>query len=104
MDDEAPSLGEHVKEIRERIEEPKHPAGSPSATSSDETVSPARRSPDPAVQTVTGATRRPRKRRSRRRSSKGVAKGSLGPRPVWRVSKASGKPWGGSGELAIVTT
>jgi hypothetical protein len=59
--------------------------GFPSATRIDDTVSPAGRSDEYAVQTVTGAGRRPRNRRSSLRSSSGGRNGWS----LWIVTQTS---------------
>src|SRR4030095_4383397 len=58
---------------------PSRRAGSPSATSSEETVRPAPPATSPAVHTVTGASSRPRSRRAGARRPAGGANGGSAP-------------------------
>ena len=104
VDDEASSLDEHVEELRQRIEEPKHLGG---VTLRDQ----QRRDGQPGA--AVSGTSRPDRHRGDEATSKtpvqpalvqGCCKGVVGElRPIWRVSEASGISAEGSGGSAMVS-
>ena len=74
--DERPARAEGLQNSESAPSTPSSPGGAPSTTMTDETVMPARRPSAPrVVHTVTGATRRPRRRRTG--SSASNANGSV---------------------------